>query len=128
MDITLERILSLLPHKPDGKPVRGSKAELARALGYDSGDIVTMWTNGSSTSYKKRLADIALLYGVSVEWLKGETDDPRPGYVHTEFGSLPDVQMIGRASQKMSADDRKNLLRYMRFMFPEAFDDEPEGK
>jgi hypothetical protein len=124
MDITLERILSLLPHKPDGKPVRGSKAELARALGYDSGDIVTMWTNGSSTSYKKRLSDIALLYGVSVAWLKGETDDPRPGYVQTEFGSLPDVQMIGRASAKMSADDRKNLLRYMRFMFPEAFEDE----
>lgn len=126
MDITLERILSLLPHKADGKIVHGAKAELARALGYDSGDIVTMWVNGSSASYKKRLSDIALLYNVSVEWLKGETDDPRPDHVMTEFGSMPDVQMIGRASQRMSPEDRESLLRYMRYMFPEAFDGEEE--
>lgn len=126
MDITLERILSLLPHKPDGKIVRGAKAELARALGYDSGDIVTMWVNGSSASYKKRLSDIALLYGVSVAWLKGETDDPRPDHVMTEFGSMPDVQLIGRASQRMAPKDRESLIKYMRYMFPEAFDGEEE--
>lgn len=78
MDITLERIFTLLPHKPDGRLSRGAKSDLARALGYDSGDIVTMWVKGSSASYKKRLSDIALLYGVSVEWLEGKTDDPRP--------------------------------------------------
>jgi hypothetical protein len=128
MDITLERIFSLLPHKPDGRLVRGSKAELARSLGYDSGDIVTMWVNGSSASYKKRLSDIALMYNVSVEWLKGETDDPRPGYVMTDYGSMPDVQLIARAGERMNPEQRQSLLRYIRYMFPEAFDDQEQGK
>lgn len=128
MDITLERILSLLPRKADGKLLHGARKEFAQSIGLKNGNLVTDWINGRTNSYKNYLYEIAAKYGVSVEWLRGETDDPRPGYVKTEFGSLPDVQMIGRASAKMSADDRKNLLRYMRYMFPEAFDDEPEGK
>lgn len=74
MDIVLERILSLLPKKPDGKFVRGSKKEFAQSIGYDSGDIVSMWINGSSTSYNGKLHEISAKYGVSVEWLRGETD------------------------------------------------------
>ena len=75
MDIVLERILSLLPKKPDGKFVRGSKKEFAQSIGYDSGDIVSMWINGSSTSYNGKLHEISAKYGVSVEWLRGETDE-----------------------------------------------------
>ena len=74
MDIVLERILSLLPKKPDGNFVRGSKKDFATSIGYDSGDIVSMWINGSSTSYHGKLHEIAAKYNVSVEWLKGETD------------------------------------------------------
>ena len=75
MDKTLERILSLLPRKADGKIKHGAKAEFARSIGYDSGDIVSMWENGSSASYRGKLHEIAAKYGVSVEWLRGETDD-----------------------------------------------------
>lgn len=75
MDITLERILSLIPKNENGKFKHGSKAEFARNIGYDSGDVVSMWQNGSSVSYKKKLHEISLKYGVSVEWLKGETDE-----------------------------------------------------
>lgn len=78
MDITLERILSLLPRKEDGTLKHGAKAEFARGLGYDSGDIVSMWVKGSSDSYKKKLHEIAAKYGVSVEWLRGETDERSP--------------------------------------------------
>lgn len=74
MDITLERILSLLPKKDDGKFVRGAKKNFAVSLGYDSGDIVSMWINGSSSSYRGKLHEISDKYDVSVEWLKGETD------------------------------------------------------
>ena len=35
-----------------------------------------MWENGSSTSYKRKLYEISAAYNVSVEWLRGETDDP----------------------------------------------------
>ena len=78
MDIVLERILALVPKKPDGKFVRGSKKEFAQSIGYDSGDIVSMWINGSSTSYNGKLHEISAKYGVSVEWLRGETDEKNP--------------------------------------------------
>lgn len=76
MDITLERIMSLLPKKDDGSFVRGAKKDFALSIGYDSGDIVSMWVKGSSSSYYGKLHEIAAKYNVSVEWLKGETDDP----------------------------------------------------
>lgn len=75
MDITLERILSLLPRKPDGKYVHGAKAEFARSIGLKGGESVTMWENGTSDSYKVHLYEISAVHGVSVEWLKGETDE-----------------------------------------------------
>lgn len=75
MDIVLSRILSLIPKNESGKYKHGSKADFARSIGYDSGDIVSMWENGSSVSYKKKLHEIAAKYNVSVAWLKGETDE-----------------------------------------------------
>ena len=74
MDITLARILSLLPKTQDGKFKRGSKADFARSIGYDSGDIVSMWIKGSSKSYVGKLHEIALKYHVSVDWLQGKSD------------------------------------------------------
>ena len=74
LDVSLQRILSLLPTKPDGKIVRGAKKDFAINIGYESGDIVSQWIKGESTSYKNKLHEIASKYDVSVEWLKGETD------------------------------------------------------
>lgn len=76
MDIVLERILSLIPKGPDGKYVHGAKTKFAKKIGYNDGAIVAMWENGSSISYNKKLYQIAEEYNVSVEWLRGETDDP----------------------------------------------------
>lgn len=76
MDVVLQRILSLLPHGENGKIVRGAKKDFAQNIGYDSGDIVSMWIKGTSTSYKNKLHEIAAKYDVSVEWLRGETDEP----------------------------------------------------
>ena len=96
MDIVLERILSLLPKKPDGKFVRGSKKEFAQSIGYDSGDIVSMWINGSSTSYNGKLHEISAKYGVSVEWLRGETDEKeKPALKESEL----DSELINRLCQ-----------------------------
>ena len=76
MDIMLNRILSLLETDETGKPKHGAKAKFARSIGYDSGDIVSMWEKGSSNSYIKKLHEISTKYNVSLEWLRGETDDP----------------------------------------------------
>ena len=96
MDIVLERILSLLPKKPDGKFIRGSKKKFAQSIGYDSGDIVSMWINGSSTSYNGKLHEISAKYGVSVEWLRGETDEKeKPALRESEL----DNELINRLCQ-----------------------------
>lgn len=77
MDITLERILSLLPRNDEGKIKHGAKTKFAQSLGFESGDIISMWVKGSSKSYTNYLFEISALYDVSVEWLRGETEDPR---------------------------------------------------
>lgn len=74
MDITLERILSLIPKNEAGKYIHGAKAEFARSLGYSGGEVITMWEHGASKSYKNKLHEIAAKYNVSVEWLRGEPD------------------------------------------------------
>ena len=73
MDITLERILSLLPHKPDGKFVHGAKKTFADSLELPH-NIVMEWESGNSRSYRKYLYEISAKYNVSVEWLKGESN------------------------------------------------------
>jgi len=84
MEKTLERILSLIPRKENGSYVHGGKAAFAKSIGYDSGDIVSMWEKGTSTSYTKKLHEIAAKYNVSVEWLRGETDEQQPAQVEPE--------------------------------------------
>ena len=76
MGIVLTRILSLIPKKPDGKFVHGALKEFANKLNLKSGNVVSDWMNGRSTSYTSYVYQIADIYNVSVEWLKGETDDP----------------------------------------------------
>lgn len=77
MDITLERILSLIPKKPDGKYVHGAKRDFADSLGM-ARNLVTMWESGQSQSYKTKLHEIAAKYNVSVDWLMGNTDEKTP--------------------------------------------------
>ena len=82
MDIVLTRILSLIPKKPDGKFVRGSKKDFATSIGYDSGDIISMWESGASKSYMKKVHEIAAVYNVDPDWLLGKTDKKeKPGIV-----------------------------------------------
>lgn len=93
MDIMLERVLSLIPKDDDGKYVHGAKAEFAKSIGYNDGAIVSMWIKGASTSYKNKLHEIAEKYGVSVKWLRGETDDPGiKGAPATEGEGYTDLQ------------------------------------
>lgn len=78
MDKTLDRILSLLPRNEAGKIQHGAKADLARSLGFSDGAIVSMWEKGTSKSYTGYLYEISKLYGVSIAWLRGETDEREP--------------------------------------------------
>ena len=74
MDISLERILSLIPKKPDGRYVHGAKKQFCEVIGAP-GNIINEWERGASKSYRHYLYAVAAKYDVSVEWLKGESDD-----------------------------------------------------
>lgn len=76
-DLTLERILSLFPIDKNGKPVRGSNKELADYLGLPV-SVITDWKAGRNKSYMRYLHEIAAKFGVSVAWLKGETNEKSP--------------------------------------------------
>ena len=104
MDITLERILSLLPCKPDGKLAHGAKTDFAKSIGYNDGHIVAMWENGTSTSYMKKLHEIAAKYDVSVEWLQGKTDEKKP--------AAPKDDELGELIQLLQ--ERPELRRLVR--------------
>lgn len=74
MDISLQRVLSLISKKPDGHYVHGAKKNFCELIGAPT-NIVNEWERGTSRSYRGYLYAIAAKYDVSVEWLKGETDD-----------------------------------------------------
>ena len=110
MDIVLERILSLLPHKEDGKLVHGAKKDFADKLGIDK-NIITQWTRGANKSYNNYLYQIADVYNVSVEWLKGETDDPAPKA--KESGNTDILQLLKDAAPLMSNKDLAEAIRLL---------------
>ena len=90
MDIVLERILSLIPKKPDGKFVHGAKTDFAKSIGFKNGTILTDWESGRAVSYHNYLYEISDKYNVSVEWLKGETDIKEKTAPHMGGGINPD--------------------------------------
>ena len=71
----LERMLSLIPRKPDGKFVHGAKKAFCESIGAPV-NIVSEWEAGKTKSYRSYLYNVSAVYNVSVEWLRGETDDP----------------------------------------------------
>lgn len=88
-----------------------SPTAAATQMGF-SRSAVTRWSRGS-TPHKYALHTIADYFDVSVDDLLSNEEEMEPS----------DIRLIGRASQKMRPEDREHLLKYMRFMFPEAFDD-----
>ena len=73
MDILLERMLSLIPKKENGKYVHGAKKEFCERIGAPT-NIVSEWEAEKTKSYRNYVHAVAMAYNVSVEWLKGESD------------------------------------------------------
>lgn len=115
MDKTLERILSLLPTKPDGSLKHGARTEFAKSIGAPS-NIFAEWISGRNGSYKNYLYQIAEQYNVSVDWLKGESDQK-------EKSSTPEGAELDKATIELKAiwdtadeDERAALLEMARLI------------
>lgn len=110
MDIMLERILSLIPKKENGSFKHGALSEFARPLGFKDGHIISDWISGNSESYKNYIYQISALHHVSVEWLRGETDDPGAKKAHS---AIDEVRYSGLT------DKEKQVLTLFR-QIPES--------
>lgn len=90
-----------------------TQPELAKLLGL-SRSAVSMYESGEREPKYELLTAIAAHYEVGLDDLLGreapEEDDR-------------DLRLIARAGRKMTPEQRESLLRYARYMFPEAFED-----
>lgn len=108
MDITLTRILSLIPKKDNGDFKHGELAKFARSLGFKDGHIISDWIAGNSESYKNYIYQISSIHNVSVEWLKGESEQKEKPT--TENGSELSAERIKLMLSDMTAEDLSSLI------------------
>ena len=108
MEVMLERVLSLIPKKPDGKFVHGAKKYFSKNIGAPE-NIVSDWISGRSSSYKNYAYQISAKYGVSVEWLKGETDEKEKP-ASEEAGFNPTMEDWLNAIDRMSREEMRAVM------------------
>lgn len=115
MDTILKRILTLIPKKENGAFKHGALSQFARPLGFKDGHIVSDWIAGNSESYKNYLYQISALHGVSVNWLRGETDDP--GIKEAPDPKIEGVDdKIAQFIRSASADELTEISRYIEYL------------
>lgn len=110
LDIILNRILSLIPKNENGKFKHGSLSKFARELGFKDGHIISDWMAENSTSYMNYLYQISAIYGVSVEWLRGETDEKSPS-PNVEDGQEAELISLFRS---LAPDQQQRQLDFLR--------------
>jgi hypothetical protein len=106
MDITLKRIVESM----DAKGIK--KIDLTNHLGMVSSAFGN-WIAGRNKSYHKYLYQISDYLDVSVEYLKGETDEKKPASKNTTSGDnmFSDTdRKIFEALANMSQSDKEWFL------------------
>ena len=115
MDITLERMLTLIAKKENGNFKHGALSQFARSIGFKDGHIVSDWIAGNSESYKNYIYQVSALYHVSVEWLQGKTEDK-------SIKETPDLKIegvddkIAQFIRSASADELTEISRYIEYL------------
>ena len=106
MDTTLKRIIEEM------KTQKVKNADLGAFIGV-SANVITDWKSGRIKSYTKYLYAIADYLGVSVEYLKGETDEKKsvPKDTAPEGDMFSDTdRKIFEALATMSQSDKEWFL------------------
>lgn len=114
MDKMLDRILSLIPKKENGDFKHGELAKFARSIGFKDGHIISDWIAGNSESYKNYIYQIADKYNVSVEWLKGETEQKEKSPAPSSAG--PNKRELLSLVDEYDDDQCANLLEIIKRM------------
>ena len=119
MDLTLERIVAEL--KAQGL----KKIDLTNHSGLVS-SCFGNWMAGRNTSYRRYLHGIADFLGVSVEYLRGETDEKRkPPVIDGGLMGANTVRIAGRDGsyvERQLTDEQVDLLLRMIDQLPDCTD------
>lgn len=119
MDAIVERIIAEL------KEQKKSQLELARFIGVTQ-NVVTDWKSGRIKSYTRYIHGIADFLGVSVEYLRGETDQKEKPPVRMDEGQ--DANMIriagrdGSYQERRLTDEQLDIIRRMVDQMPDFKD------
>lgn len=112
MDEMLKRILSLLPTKPNGAFEHGAKKAFADSIGLKHPQIISDWQAGRNSSYRNYIYQIADKYNVSVDWLKGLTNEKTPTAPKGDERSAKEIALekIGEIAEQGSDAELIELL------------------
>lgn len=124
MDKPLKNSLALL-RKEKGL----TQQQVADILGIKRSSYAQYETGNRQPDYSI-LQALADYYDCTVDYLLGRTDDRRAIVVEPkrtpeeELLKDPDIRVIARAAQKMTPEQRKDLARFLKKAFDEAFKEE----
>lgn len=105
MDISLERILQEMD-------IQGKQQnELGAFLGFSTGNIVTDWKSGRVKSYTKYLHAIADFLDVSVEYLKGETEEKKKPSADNDEELTNEKRLIGALYDQVPKEKRSEAIK-----------------
>lgn len=114
MDIILERIVQELSVK------KIKKTDLTERLGFSSSAIFGHWLSGRNSSYKKYIHAIAEYLNVSVEYLRGETDQKKKPLVNEdeelteyleELKNRSEMRMLFSVTSKCTKEEVEQAVR-----------------
>lgn len=115
MDITIIRIFEEMQLQ------NRQQTELGEHLGVTA-NIVTDWKSGRLKSYKKYLHGIADFLGVSVEYLRGETNQKRKNLINNdeeltdlleELKNRDEMRTLFKLSAKATKEDIEKTIRIL---------------
>lgn len=95
-----------------------TQKELAERLEVDRTTVIK-WEAGKNGATQKTLVKIADLFGVSIEYLLGESDDPTkkdPQPVPGADQMDEQLQQMLALVEKMTDEERNNIISYMKFL------------
>jgi transcriptional regulator with XRE-family HTH domain len=85
--------------------MHGAKKEFALSIGYDNGQIVSMWESGASKSYMKKIHEIAAVYNVDPDWLLGKTDKKEKPTIVSDDGLSDSQRLLISQLRSMSLEE-----------------------
>lgn len=115
MDIVLERLLSLIPQKEDGKFVHGAKKQFCESIGAPT-NIVSEWIAGKTKSYRNYVFVAASVYGVDPNWILGKTDEKEKPTTDIGDGFTDEQRLIFNKLMALQPEEREKKLQAIRLI------------